>query len=101
MIVDSPPLLAVADGVILSAKVQGTVFVLASGNTRLARIEEAITLLRRSTTPILGVVLNKVPRHVDSYYGDRSYEAYMQADPLAGHRNGKAEPRADALPVRR
>ena len=77
VIIDSPPALAVADAVILASKVQGILFVTASGSTRLTRIGEALTMLRRSNAPVLGVVLNKVSRNVDSYYSDASYTAYV------------------------
>ena len=96
VIVDSPPVLAVADAAILASKVQGVLVVTASGQSRLARIEEALAILRRTTTPLLGVVLNKVSRDVDSYYGDRSYSAYVTADEATNHNNGSVSDKRGA-----
>ena len=98
VIVDSPPVLSVADAAILAAKVDGVLLVIASGGTRLSRIQEALTILGRTTTPLLGVVLNKVSKDVDSYYGDAYYSDYLQGDTAGEHRNGAVKPeRAGAL----
>ena len=90
VVLDSPPVLAVADAMRLASQAQGILLVVESGKTHSGRVAEAITLLRRTGTPILGVVLNKIDKELDRYYyGDR-YSSYYRAAPTTGSTNGHA-----------
>lgn len=74
IIVDSPPILSVADAQILSKYTDGTVIVTDVKNNNMHRLKEAQQLLEKTDTNILGVVLNNVKMKKESknnynYYG--------------------------------
>lgn len=60
VILDSPPVLAVADASILGALCSGAVLVIDAGHTRRDAAEQAIDHLRATNTKIYGVILNKL-----------------------------------------
>jgi succinoglycan biosynthesis transport protein ExoP len=72
VVIDTSPVLAVADPLALSTKVDGCLLVLdaARANTRATR--RAIARLKAVNATILGAVLNKVST-AHSYYGYRNY----------------------------
>lgn len=68
VIFDSPPLLAVTDGAILSQSVDTTILV-ASSQTRLPALATAVRQITSLESPLAGVILNKVnPRSTRGYY---------------------------------
>lgn len=69
VIIDSPPVLSVADTTILAAGADGVLLVLRAGHTGRRPARRAMDVLRRSNTYLLGVVLNAVPLQNDGYYG--------------------------------
>ena len=76
VIVDSPPSL-VADVQILAAKVDGVVLVIHPGHTQIDGARATMEQLRRAGTRVVGVVLNRIPRHRAEYYGGyRHYSPY-------------------------
>jgi capsular exopolysaccharide synthesis family protein len=80
VIVDSSPVLAVADAVALATKVDGCIIVIDSSRTRVALVRRAISALEQVHAPILGAVLNKLPEEDTSYFQyDKYYDA--RADP--------------------
>ena len=60
VILDSPPVLLVADAVALGQWVDGVLFVIKAANTRPDQANKAIKQLRRANQNLLGVVLNAV-----------------------------------------
>jgi len=72
ILVDCPPILPVADAVIISAYVDATVVVAAAGETTQSRLREAIELIRQVDAPLIGLVLNGVQAHEG--YGSYGYE---------------------------
>lgn len=69
VIIDSPPVLAVADAAILSAYVDGLLLVVCPGDTRYQLVQKARQALDRVKARILGVVLDGVKINgSDSYY---------------------------------
>jgi len=58
VLIDSPPVLPVADAVILSALVDGVLLVLRAGATPVQAVQRSRTSLERARARILGVVLN-------------------------------------------
>ena len=68
VLVDTPPVLAVTDAVLLSVKVDGIILVAVSGRTRIDRAKEAKEHLVRAKARILGVVLNSVERSREDHY---------------------------------
>ncbi|MBE3550219.1 MAG: CpsD/CapB family tyrosine-protein kinase [Brockia lithotrophica] len=68
---DTPPLLLVADGVIVSSRVDGAVLVVRGRHTRKEDAKKSVKLLEKSNVKILGCVFNgstKENRHYDSGY---------------------------------
>ncbi len=60
IVVDSPPVMAVADPIVLSAMVDGVVLVAAGGQTPKQQVRAAIARLQQSRARIFGFVLNKI-----------------------------------------
>jgi capsular exopolysaccharide synthesis family protein len=73
VIVDTPPVLAVTDAVILAPKVSGIVFVVGSEMTRRVHAERALDTLRASRPRALTAVLNRVDFDRNKYYYSRYY----------------------------
>ena len=69
VIIDSPPVLAVTDGTILAGLVDGVVLVAESGHTHRAGLMRTRAILDNAGAHILGVVLNKLDRRREGYYG--------------------------------
>jgi capsular exopolysaccharide synthesis family protein len=77
VLIDSPPVLPVADAMILTAYADAVLLVLASGQTRRAEFGRTAEKLAQANAPVVGVVLNKATAQ-DGYggYGYGGYEAY-------------------------
>jgi capsular exopolysaccharide synthesis family protein len=73
VIIDTPPVLAVTDAVLIAPHTNGYVFVIGSEMTRAAHAERAIDLLQASQQPIVGAVLNRVDFDRNKYYYSRYY----------------------------
>lgn len=85
VLLDSPPLLPVADGAILASKADGVVLVVEAARTRPPALGQARTLLEQAGASILGVVLNKVRDPQSVYYAYYSYRYYAPDDPTQGN----------------
>ena len=68
VIIDSPPVLPVADTTILAAGVDGVLLLLRAGHARSQPTRHAVEVLRQTRTHLIGVVLNAVPVRRDEYY---------------------------------
>ena len=76
IILDSPPSL-VADMQILAAKVDGVLIVVYPGHTEADAALATLEQLKRVDARVIGVVLNRIPRHRAEYYGGyRLYSPY-------------------------
>ena len=62
VIIDTPPVLAVTDAVIIAPYVSGLVFVVGAEMTRRAHAERAIQTIQSGRPNIIGAVLNRVDR---------------------------------------
>jgi capsular exopolysaccharide synthesis family protein len=71
IVFDSPPLLLVTDGVVLSTMTDGVVLVVESGATSRGALNRARRILDRAGANTLGAVLNKLEDRVDGYYSSR------------------------------
>ncbi len=60
ILVDTPPLGSVADGLNIARHCDGSVLVVRSGDTSRKLVENSVQMLRRTESPLLGVVLNRV-----------------------------------------
>ena len=81
VVLDSPPVLAVADASILGAHCSGAVLVIDAGRTRSEASRRAMQTLKQTGTKCYGVVLNKLStRRASGYY---SYYYYSSQDKRA------------------
>jgi len=97
VIIDSPPVLAVADAMSLASKADAVILVVANGSTRVGSMRQAVLSLRRAMKPILGVVLNKVPREARAYYQYDRYSAYYTASSVQESSDSPAPGAPDAV----
>lgn len=78
ILIDSPPLLPVADSLALAQFTNGAIVVALVGETPRNHLRETLDRLRQVNSPIIGVVLNGVPTkgRYSRYYGTYSYGSY-------------------------
>jgi Mrp family chromosome partitioning ATPase len=69
VILDSPPLLALADSRILASLVDGVLLVVKSGATPREQVMQSQSNVRNAGATLIGVVLNNVNAHTNGYYG--------------------------------
>ena len=86
VIVDTPPVLAVADPIVLAAEVDGTMLVVDTQRTRVEAARRAVEALQKSGTRVLGAVLNKLSKRSGQYYSYyyQEYAAATGSPPPAG-----------------
>ncbi|MEZ5582109.1 MAG: CpsD/CapB family tyrosine-protein kinase [Candidatus Competibacteraceae bacterium] len=77
VIIDSPPVLGLADALVLGNLAKGTLITVEAGSTRRGYIQNALKRLKQSRTHLLGGVLTKVDIQRNSYgYYYQSYYYY-------------------------
>jgi len=87
VIVDSPPLQAVADAAILASITDGTLLVIDAGRTRRAAAGRGREALAKSGARVLGAALNRLSQRARSdyvyydYYGAYGAEAAAKPGP--------------------
>ena len=74
ILIDSPPVLSIADTAALVSWVDGVIFVVESGATRPVTAQQALSNLKQVGANIVGAVLNSVPPKLSpyNYYQDPS-----------------------------
>ena len=92
IVIDSPPILAATDAVILSVAADGVLLVVRSGETPKEAFVRTRDLLMSVKCHILGVVLNAVDSKAHDYY--YSYRYYPYAYKKYG-REGKTKPKKE------
>ena len=82
VLIDSPPVLPVADALILSGYADGVLLVVAAGQTRRAELRRAAEKLAQASAPVVGMVLNKASAQREyGYYG--GYQPFVPGRPKA------------------
>jgi succinoglycan biosynthesis transport protein ExoP len=76
IIVDAPPILGIADSIVLGNQIQHILFVVRSGETRKSSIKDAMRRLRIAGLVPLGVALTRASSQNTLYYGYESYYGY-------------------------
>ncbi len=78
VIIDTPPLLPVTDGAILSKHTRGALVVVAAGRTRRGELAAAISALDNAGARVAGIILTMMPtKGPDAYgYGRYGYGGY-------------------------
>lgn len=84
VILDTPPVLAVTDAVVLSTRVDTVLLVTRSGSTRQSQLKHATMRLREVNANLSGVVLNRINRQSGEYY--QYYKNYYPSDMDGGKR---------------
>ncbi len=87
VIIDSPPILSVADAAILSAVTDGVVLVVNAGSTPRPAIQRAIQQLSDVEAKLIGCVLNDMDFEKESYY----YSYYYRYKKYYDHYYGEEE----------
>jgi len=76
IVIDSPPIMAATDAVILSVQVDGVLLVVRSGETPKEAFTRTRDLLTSVKSHLLGVVLNAVDASAPDYYYSYRYYPY-------------------------
>jgi succinoglycan biosynthesis transport protein ExoP len=103
VLIDSPPVLPVADAMILSGHADAVLLVVAAGQTRRAELRRTAEKLAQGTAPVVGAVLNKTTAQAEyGYYGN--YEPYVlpedaETDGIGASRNGRGKQNGFNLPT--
>ncbi len=84
VIVDTPPVLAVADALLLSRQTDACIMVCSANATNIHALETSAEMLRDVEAPVVGVVLNKLDKNSSSGYSyGYSYQSYYGDRPTA------------------
>lgn len=84
IIVDGPPILGLADAVVLSSLSTATLLAVRAEHTRMNMVENALTRLRRSQAPLTGLMLSRVDL-AGGYGHDYGSYVYQADDGHAQH----------------
>jgi len=79
IVIDSPPILSVTDGVILARQADAVVLVVRHGKSSKHVVRRARDILLRAGAGITGIVLNAVDLNSPEYYGYYGYSGYSYA----------------------
>lgn len=94
VILDSPPVLAIADATVLSRQVDGVVLIVDAANTRRRGAVRAVEMLEHAGATLLGVAFNRISLQTNPIYGysyrysstEQSAEPIAQQSPKEGRR---------------
>jgi Mrp family chromosome partitioning ATPase len=90
VILDSPPVLAVSDPLVLASIVDGVILVASASSTDTRQVTRAVDRLLAVDAPVLGTVLNQFdPKDGESY-------VYGYTQPTAATAAGHSEPIEEA-----
>jgi capsular exopolysaccharide synthesis family protein len=74
IVLDAPPVMALADSVEMAASAQATVFVVEAGSAHFGQAKNAVTRLLRGHANIIGCIVTKYDRRVAGY--GENYDSY-------------------------
>ena len=83
IIIDSPPVVAVTDAVVLSSISDGTLLIVRAGETPRQMMQNAVQQLKSVNANILGAVLNGIRAGRDNYYYKYYYYDYEEGEEQA------------------
>ncbi|MGH2562704.1 MAG: polysaccharide biosynthesis tyrosine autokinase [Thermomicrobiales bacterium] len=97
VLVDTPPVLAVSDPLVVAPHVDAVCLIAQSGRTRVDALRRASASLRQASARIVGIVLNQqTGRDASGYY---YYDDYYNTNPPR-HAPGDGDPTPDPAPTR-
>jgi capsular exopolysaccharide synthesis family protein len=88
VLIDSPPVLPVADALILSRYADAVLLVVAAASTKRAELRRAAEKLAQASAPVVGAVLNKATAQDGYGYGYGSGHGYRHYVTSAGSPSG-------------
>lgn len=91
IILDGPPVLGLADALVLSSLADTTLIAVRAGNTRMAAIHNALKRLRQSQATLAGILLNRVALHRGNSYGYDYNDYYYNSNNDQGHQSHTAQ----------
>ena len=83
ILIDAPPILGIADSIILCNHVDATLFVIESAKTRKAAIRNAIRRLRQAGRAPLGAILTKLGSEMTMYGYESDFYYYGNKEEIA------------------
>ncbi len=85
IVIDGPPILGLADALVLSNLAEATIIAVEAGKTRKATLLDGLKRLERANANIIGSVLTKVSKATNSDYnqGYYAYSANMKTEKVA------------------
>ncbi|HUO85395.1 MAG TPA: polysaccharide biosynthesis tyrosine autokinase, partial [Thermoanaerobaculia bacterium] len=92
VILDSPPVMAVADAMVLGTIADGVVLCIHGGTTVREMVSRAAQRLRQANTPVLGALLNNLDLRSHGYRFSKEYYEYYyeQQDQPRTRRSARA-----------
>ena len=98
IIVDTPPLLGLADSLLISKAVDGLIFVIRADQTTQRDVATASEILHQSGAPVYGFVMNCVnlKRLENSYYYGTYYSRYYEPTYYSSSKQGGLQSEEDA-----
>lgn len=87
VIIDTPPTI-VTDAQILSTIADGAIFVVEPGKLRTNAVKASLEEFQRINANILGIVMNRIPRNKEYYYGGYHYYSQAYGDSKYHHTEG-------------
>jgi polysaccharide biosynthesis transport protein len=98
VIIDSPPILGLADAPLLASMAAGTLLVIASGQTRRSVVKTALKRLHFARARMVGALLNKCDFRSNYGYGGYGYGAGTAALEYYGYRQKEAVAQVEHSP---
>ena len=78
IIIDGPPVIGLADALVLSNLADATILTIQAGKTRKASLLAALKRMERTSGNIIGTLLSRVDRSSNPEYSDDSYYTYTK-----------------------
>lgn len=82
IVLDSPPVLAVTDALVLTAHADGVLFVAAQNRTSRSALRRGLRALEGGMAPVLGIVVNRASRSDDTEYFRHQAKRLRRARPV-------------------
>ncbi|QCB47778.1 polysaccharide biosynthesis tyrosine autokinase [Hydrogenophaga sp. PAMC20947] len=99
VIIDGPPLLGIADAIVLGNQIQHIVFAVKASETKKNSIKDGLRRLRNAGLQPMGVALTHARMEHTSDYAYEAYYGYGDAVPAAAAAPARATPAAGNLPA--
>jgi capsular exopolysaccharide synthesis family protein len=93
VLVDSPPVAAVTDALLLAQVADSTLLVVQQNKVDRATVKRALAALRKVTPGVIGAVLNAVDVRIKGYYGYEYYGSGRQRSEKGGRGPSATRPR--------